>query len=300
MKTTTGLIAALLSALPAWAALPAGSNAGAIVGTTLAQLHPTQAALGYRQLDYKLHRYQAEPEKLFDDYCESMGQKGVATFDAASTLSEPASFRCKAAVGTQPGPMKTAVIGPDNQLYLTDGHHTFSNFADIAGLSTPVQVRITDDFRSLKSMNAFWQQMEARHLVWLETPQGTIAPGALPRELGRQHMQNDDYRSLVYFVRDIGFAKEKNPPPFLEFYWGKWLATQLPLQRMDLNDRQGYAAAITQVAERMTGVAKDTVIGQNDSGPLTARQLGARDSVNEKKLHKLQADGGKLDWAFRP
>jgi hypothetical protein len=194
--------------------------------------------------------------------------------------------------------MKTAVIAPDNVLYLTDGHHTFSNFADIAGLNTPVQVRITDDFRSLKTMSAFWQKMETAHLVWLDTPAGKIKPDALPKELGRQHMQNDEYRSLVYFVRDIGFEKEQNPPPFLEFYWGKWLETQLPLKNFDLNNRNGYSKALETIAEKMTSVPKDTVIAHSDSGPLTADRLGARKKVNEKKLEKLVSDKGKLTWAF--
>lgn len=298
MRTPWSILALLWSAGQASAALPADIKAGDIVQVQLAQLHPTQAAIGYRQLDYKQHRYEAEPKKLFDDYCESMGQKGVDKFDSKSRLSQPSSFSCKAPVGSEPGPMKTAVIAPDNVLYLTDGHHTFSNFDDIAGLNTPVQVRITDDFRSLKTMSAFWQKMEKAHLVWLDTPAGKIKPDALPKELGRQHMQNDEYRSLVYFVRDIGFEKEQNPPPFLEFYWGKWLETQLPLKNFDLNNRNGYAKALETIAEKMTSVPKDTVIAHSDSGPLTADRLGARKKVNEKKLEKLVSDKGKLTWAF--
>lgn len=298
MRTSLSLLTLLLSAGSATAALPAQSQSGAIVQVELSELHPTQAAIGYRQLDYKLHRYQAEPKKLFDDYCESMGQKGVKDFTTQSRLTQPSSFSCKAPVGSETGPMKTVVIAPDNRLYLTDGHHTFSNFVDVAGLSVPVQVRITDDFRDLKTMSAFWQKMEARHLVWLDTPAGKITPDALPKELGRQHMQNDEYRSLVYFVRDIGFDKEQNPPPFLEFFWGKWLETQLPVKNFDLHDRSGYANAVAAVASKMVNVPKDTVIAHSDSGALTAQQLGARDKVNEKKLHKLVADNGKLTWAF--
>ncbi|MHB2094029.1 ParB/Srx family N-terminal domain-containing protein [Pantoea dispersa] len=299
MKASLPLLALLFSTAPAFAALPPDIKAGEIVQVELAQLHPTQAAIGYRQLDYKQHRYQADPEKLFDDYCESMGQKGVKSFTPRSTLRDPASFSCKAPVGSEPGPMKTAVIGPDNQLYLTDGHHTFSNFADMAGLSTPVQVRITDDFRPLKSQAAFWQKMAAAHLVWLETPNGKIAPEALPQELGRQHMQDDEYRSLIYFVRDIGFDKPDNPPPFLEFFWGQWLSRELPLKAFNLRDRDGYAAAVKKVAEKMVSVPKDTVIAQSDNGPLTAQALGAREAVNQKALNKLSADNGKLSWAFK-
>ncbi len=297
MKTTLTLLG-LLFIGQASAALPANIKAGEIVQVEIAQLHPTQAAIGYRQLDYKLHRYQGEPKKLFDDYCESMGQKGVKDFSDQSRINQPSSFSCKAAVGSEAGPMKTAVIAPDNVLYLTDGHHTFTNFAEVAGLNTPVQVRITDDFRSLKTMSAFWQKMEAAHLVWLDTPKGKIQPDALPSELGRQHMQNDEYRSLVYFARDIGFGKGDNPPPFLEFYWGKWLETQLPLKGFDLHDRSGYADAVEKVAEKMVDVPKDTVIAHTDAGAVTAKQMGARDNVNKKALRKLVSATGKLTWAF--
>ncbi len=299
MRTPWSLLALLWSSGQVSAALPADIKAGDIVQVQLSQLHPTQAAIGYRQLDYKLHRYQADPKKLFDDFCESMGQKGVDKFNSKSRISDPDSFTCKAPVGAQPGPMKTAVIAPDNALYLTDGHHTFSNFADVGGLKTLVQVRITNDFRSLKTMNAFWQQMEAAHLVWLDTPKGKITPHDLPKELGRKHMQDDEYRSLVYFVRDIGFEKEDNPPPFLEFYWGKWLETELPLKSFDLHDRKGYGAAVTAIAEKITEVPKDTVIAQSDAGPLTAEKLGAMKKVNEKKLDKMISADGKLGWAFK-
>lgn len=299
MKIPWSLLALLWSAGHASAALPANLQPGDIVQVKLSQLHPTQAVIGYRQLDYKLHRYQVEPGKLFDDYCESMGQKGVDKFSRRSRLADPDTFTCKAPVGAQPGPMKTAVIAPDNVLYLTDGHHTFSNFADIGGLKTPVQVRITHDFRQLKTMAAFWQQMEAEHLVWLTTPQGKITPDNLPKELSRKHLQNDEYRSLVYFVRDIGFTKEQNPPPFLEFYWAQWLESQLPLTSFDLHHRAGYAAAVKAIAEAITRAPKTTVIAHSNNGPLTAGQLGALNSVNQKKLNKLVSADGKLGWAFK-
>ncbi len=102
MKASLPLLALLFSTAPAFAALPPDIKAGEIVQVELAQLHPTQAAIGYRQLDYKQHRYQADPEKLFDDYCESMGQKGVKSFTPRSTLRDPASFSCKAPVGSEP------------------------------------------------------------------------------------------------------------------------------------------------------------------------------------------------------
>ena len=78
-----------------------------------------------------------------------------------------------------------------------------------------------------------------------------------------------------------------------------WLSRELPLKAFNLRDRDGYAAAVKKVAEKMVSVPKDTVIAQSDSGPLTAHALGARDAVNQKALNKLSADNGKLSWAFK-
>ena len=297
MKTAFALLGMLVMGQAA-AALPTSMHPGDIVQVKIAQLHPTQATVGYREMDYKLHRYQSEPKKLFDDYCESTGQKGIKQFDQQSKISQPASFTCKDAVGAHPSKMKTAVIAPDNQLYLTDGHHTFSIFADVDGMETPVQVRITDDFRALKTMSAFWQKMASRHLLWLDTPQGKIAPEALPAVLDRQHLQNDEYRSLVYFARDVGLQKKDNPPPFLEFYWGKWLEKQLPLSGFDLSTRDGYVDAVQKIAEKVTTIPPETVIAQTDAGPLSAADLGAMKHINKKKLRKLVSATGKLSWAF--
>lgn len=273
-------------------------HVGDIIDTEIGQLHPTQASIGYRQLDYKLHRYQGEPEKLFDDYCESAGQKGVKAFNAQSSLLDTTSFSCKKPVGSEPEAMKTVAIGPDNALYLTDGHHTFTNFAEMAGQGVSVKVRVTDDFRNLKDMDAFWKKMQEDHLVWLDTPKGVIQPAELPKHLGRQGMQNDEYRSLVYFARDVGYGKPPHAVPFLEFYWGKWLEKQLPLADLSLANREGYAEAVRRVAGKMTSQPAGAVIANTASGPVDARQMGALAEVNNKEMRKLVSTSGKLTWAF--
>ncbi|PKH26621.1 hypothetical protein CIG19_02165 [Enterobacterales bacterium CwR94] len=298
MKRTLTLFALWALAGQGAAALPANLKAGEIVKVDISQLHPTQGAIGYRQLDYKLQRYKGDAEKLFDDYCESAGQKGVANYNAQSRITDTDSFTCKAAVGSDVSAMKTAVIAPDNTLYLTDGHHTFTNFAEIGGLNTAVQIRITDDFRPLKTMSAFWDKMKTAHQVWLDTPKGEIQPAALPKTLGRTLMQNDEYRSLVYFARDVGFVKRQNAPPFLEFYWGKWLEKQLPLSTFDLQSRDGYAEAVKEVAEKMTELPAETVVATTDNGPIDAQQMGALKQVNKKALRKLVSATGKITWAF--
>ena len=293
------LLALLFSATQVSATtLSSNIKAGEIALVKISQLHPTQASVGYREMDYKEKRYHDDQKKMFADYCESAGQKGVAKFDQHSTLTNLTSFSCKLPVGSQPNEMKTAVIAPNNELYLTDGHHTFTNFAALSGQNTPVYVRITDDFRSLKTMPQFWETMQEKHLVWLDTPTGDIKPSELPKTLTRSEMQNDEYRSLMYYLRDIGFKKPNNPPPFLEFYWGKWLQKQLPLTDFDLNTKQGYAKVITAAAEKMTSIPLNTIIAETETGPVTAEQMGSLKKVNKKELNKLLSATGKLSWAF--
>lgn len=299
MKICSALLLLLLPAGTTFAfTLPAQIAPGQVFATAIADLHPTQATLGWREMDYKLNRYRHQPEKMYDDWCESAGAKGVATYNDASTLVNLTSFSCKAAPGTDPAAMKTVVIAPDNQLYLTDGHHTFSIFADQNQGKGQVYVRITDDFRQLKDMTTFWQQMQQKNLVWLGTAAGILKPQQLPASLGRAHMANDEYRSLVYFARDVGFDKPASAVPFLEFYWGDWLAKRLPLNQLQLNDRAGYADAVRKVADQMTTAAPDTVITSAAGRQLTAAEMGQLPQTNQKAMRKLLSAKGKLTYAF--
>lgn len=40
-------------------------------------------------------------------------------------------------------------------------------------------------------------------------------------------MQNDPYRSLVYFTRDIGYSQVTGAPDFTEFLWEDWFNKQI-------------------------------------------------------------------------
>lgn len=294
MKKTIGLLA-LLSATPLWAQEAPSPMIREVV---LGELHPTQPALGYRQMDYKQGRFALDREKLFDEYCETGGQGEIARLDDASTLDDRASFDCSDTLGTHPGDMKTAVIAPGGALYLTDGHHTFSNYIDVQGASFVMPVRITDDYSDLADMAAFWERMQAERQVWLDAPAGPIGVEALPEQLGRAHQVDDPYRSLVYFTRGVGYAKPDTPPPFLEFYWGQWLAERLSLEEFDLTTKEGYAEAVTAAARAMVEVPGETVIAETASGPLTAREMGQLDAFDQKALDKLLFERGKLTYAF--
>ncbi|WP_252107459.1 MULTISPECIES: ParB/Srx family N-terminal domain-containing protein [unclassified Halomonas] len=294
MKKTLGLLALMTSA----SALAQPGAQSTVENLTLGELKPTQPALGYRQMDYKQGRFAQDREKLFDEYCETAGQGEILRFDDASTLDDLSSFECKDEVGTHPGDMKTAVRAPGGALYLTDGHHTFSNFIALQGEAFAMPVRITNDYSDLSGMPEFWDTLKNERQVWLDAPSGPIGVEALPERLGRAHQVDDPYRSLVYFTRGVGYDKPATPPPFLEFYWGQWLAERLALSDFDLTTAQGYAEAVKAAAELMVEVPADTIIANTASGPLTAREMGRLDTFDQASLDKLTSERGKLTYAF--
>ncbi|WP_322874030.1 ParB-like protein, partial [Acinetobacter baumannii] len=55
----------------------------------------------------------------------------------------------------------------------------------------------------------------------------------LPKNLGLKSatnpdgMQNNPYRSLVYFTRDIGYSKVANATDYTEFLWEDWFNKQI-------------------------------------------------------------------------
>ena len=64
------------------------ARVGDLIDVTLGDLHPTQGAIGYDQIYYKLGRYELQPDKKFDDFCADEGLGGVASsgYTAIPTL----------------------------------------------------------------------------------------------------------------------------------------------------------------------------------------------------------------------
>ena len=233
---------------------------GDVIQVRIEELRPTQAAIGYDQIYYKLGRWQGDFErptwvdkpaqqldylnrtvgKKFDDYCEDMGgaeraQEFQSVAEArAARLDQPATYTCKNAPGTDTANLKTVVVGWDGNLYLTDGHHTFSSLREIAdgGPKLPVWVKVDANYSTLPNASAFWQRMVDERRAWLRDGQNQpITVDQLPARLGLAStqeaggMQEDRYRSLVYFTRDIAYSNG-NLPEFAEFLWGDWLRRQ--------------------------------------------------------------------------
>lgn len=300
MRKTAALLLSFGFSVVAMAQDYRAAKPGELLHVPLAALHPTQAAVGYDQIYYKLGRFAQERNKLFDEYCEANGQGESHKVPAHADLHQPESFSCQDQVGARSSEMKTVVIGPQGKLFLTDGHHTFTVLLEHpnGGKQLDMWVRVTDNFSDSSDMASFWQRMAQARKVWLKDGNGqAIDPQQIPAQLGLAHLGNDPYRALVYFTREVSYDKPRSgavAPEFLEFYWGNWLRSQLSLETYDLSDRGQYRDAVEAAAKKMVALEPDDVVG--DSG-FKARELGGYSSIDRKELNKVA--GRKLNYATR-
>ncbi len=284
-----------------------------IINVRLADLHPTQPSIGYDRIYYKLGRYAKDHRKIFDEYCENNGQRGIRDFSfdpARSILQDPKSFACLEPVGTDLTQMKTVVIAPDGKLYLTDGHHTFNAFWHVKGGGPELRfnVIVARDYKDYPSMDEFWKQMRAEKNVWLlDAHEKEISVADLPKSFGLKNFVNDDYRSLMYFTKRIAWNSpgtitvpdpvsfdDRYPSvPFLEFYWEREVRKLVDLTTFDLTTRDGYVAAIRAVGKAIMNV-RSTDIGESGK---SAIELGQYSVFNERELFRINRPGtGKISY----
>lgn len=303
------------------------AQAGDVLAVKIRELHPTQPAVGYDQIYYHLGRKQPDParytptaagyqgdvaddnysrymyrtdRKRIDDYCADNGRGGVddSTYvPLTARLADASTFAC-----TEPAPtrdsaaaqgLKTVVVGPKGTLYLTDGHHTMTALHDLpdGGPELTVWVRVAANLGDAPDTDTFWSQMQANNYAWLkDASQNPITPDQLPAEVGLAHMQDDPYRSLVYFTRDLGYSNA-NVSEFAEFYWATGLRNRgfdlAPYSHDDLarariqidggaavprpgDSTTSYVAAVRDAALRMVALADTDVV----DGGRTAAELG--------------------------
>lgn len=285
---------------------------GDLLEVPLSDLHPTQSSLGYDEVYYRLGRYtlgEGAAEELLDQWCATNGQGGLASSAPGSVIADPTSFSCEVAVGAETGEstvaMKTVVVGPGGQLYLTDGHHTLTSFweAPGGGPTTRIRLKVTGNLASLQPP-AFWTQMQDRGWTWLSDSDGKpLAPETLPANLGLKQFADDRYRGVLYFVRDVGYAQDDNSPAFQEFYWGQWLRAQtdptVALAAFDLSDMTSYLTLVGHVGRAIVALAPDAVV----TGNRTAQDLGRLDAFGQKAFDALSAPldspkPGKLTYSL--
>ncbi|MFI6347071.1 ParB/Srx family N-terminal domain-containing protein [Streptomyces sp. NPDC050560] len=302
----------LAAGAPAGAASCSGSTgarlcaaAGDLLDVRLGDLRPTQETLGFDQIYYKLDRYASskdeengDPNKRFDDYCETNGQDKADKVPGSATLSDPSSFTCEVDEGDESddtlAQMKTVVVGPGGALYLTDGHHSLTSLLETPDGGPDLHIRLKVQANlSGDSETGFWNTMERNDWVWLRDENNQpITTAQLPRHLGLSGFHDDRYRSLVYFTRDIGYTAPDDAAEFLEFLWGTWLRDRVDLDDHDLTDEDDYLDAVRDASEEMTDADGDTVIADGH----TAKDLGRLDKWNDGD----DADDGEFDKLGRP
>lgn len=186
----------------------------------LAALHPTQGGVGMLQVS-----------------------------DEAKELRDLPADKLAAKIRKKVIPV---VIGPAGRLYLVDRHHFASALLRIGVTSASVQV-----IGRLPDADGFWQQMTARHWVWLRNEHGQpLTPAALPATLAA--LPDYPYRSLAGVLQDNGYFRKQDEVYFVEFAWASWLGQHMgwaPIDRASLAMRlqQAEKLACSPAAASLPG-----------------------------------------------
>lgn len=160
--------------------------AGAAYTLDARQLHPTQMAIGWREVVFK--------------------QK---TIDGKSP-AELVTYRKDKDV--------PVVIGPDGVPYMTDGHHTMRALIESKSADKLAYGHILANWSDLTPAE-FWARMEAKKWVYLKDAAAKpVTVAQLPADL--RHMQLDPYRGLGWGLLKAGAYEEKKDIFFQEFLWG--------------------------------------------------------------------------------
>ena len=273
---------------------------GDIIELKLNQIKACQPAIGKDQVLYKVGRFDgvnwvpegdkpvagrtfSDDEKLFDDVAYANGQKvdqALIYRLSNSTPGDPDSYlvidedRQIIAPGAVPDAMKTMVIGPDGNNYLTDGHHTINTFSTIKrgginsfSLNLVVEanrLKLKDQNNNGSSMDEFWKKMANEGNAWLKVLRNKKPgyrylkgvngrndrykvtsidldsfEGQLPKKMTPNAFRNDPYRAIMNFTRGIAWDSPKGTDaealPFLEFYWSEEIQSAISDGDKDLD-----------------------------------------------------------------
>lgn len=182
------------SAGESYAPFRADLTAGAAYSLDARKLHPTQFALGWREVVSK--------QKVFDEKTPAEREAYLREKDVP------------------------VVIGPGGIAYLTDGHHTLRALLESTTPDKTAFGHILANWSDLAPAK-FWQEMQAHNYAYLHDARGRgpQPPESLPETL--LLMQRDPYRGLAWGVMKAGGFAEKKGVFFQEFRWADFFRDQI-------------------------------------------------------------------------
>ncbi len=183
----SGLAPALHAAESAPPSFRPDLPAGAAWSLDARRLHPTQFALGWREVAAKRDRI------------------------AAMTPDERGAYLRKKDV--------PIVIGPGGRAYLTDGYHTLRALIEAPVADKTAFGHVLANWSTLAPAE-FWARMESSGYAHLRDAAGAPRPATeLPASLTA--MQLDPYRGLAWAVMEAGGFAERKDVLFQEFRWAE-------------------------------------------------------------------------------
>lgn len=267
------------------------SLVGKVIQVPLSSLRPTQKVIAHEQVNYKLAMYRNDRQTLFADLCKNAGWGKKVKFNASSLPNQPNSFQCLGAKENKKrriDELKTVVLNANNELFLTDGHHTFSTFYDMpnGGGELIVSVYVEAKLNHANAAN-FWQQMVTQGKAWMYDANGSmIGYQNMPLVVGRASLSNDPYRAAAYFLRGGVWQKPKPAIAFVEFYWAQYLRTQEELKFPGYYTAADYIQWLERIHSHLLHLDKS----QSIFGGYTAEQIGWKGNAKFSQVSSLLCD----------
>lgn len=185
------------------------SAVGELCLAELKTLHPTQFAVGMKEVEQKAKKY-----------------RDLATPEAKAQ-----------SLAADPG---MAAIGPAGEIYLVDHHHLFK--ALISENVTHAPVKIVENVADM-SIDDFWRHMDGKGLVFPfdENGNGPLPTSQFPLTLAS--LKDDPYRTLAGLVTARG-GFTKVTVPFLEFRWARYFRPRVAIESGDAGMEKAVQAAL--------------------------------------------------------
>ncbi len=211
------------------------------VRVRIADLHPTQITVGFREVAQKRLRWRSRIRKA--------GEKGAANLVAP------------------------IVLGPAGALFLIDRHHLACAMKD-EGVDE-VRVRQIADFSALAPQDV-WPAFEARGWCRPYDADGRHQPfGDIPHIL--DWLLDDPFRSLASALRRAG-GFTKKAAPFSEFVWADFLRHQISSDAAaaDFDGSLGRALILarTPTAQNLPGWGAAAAVGPRASASIASPHVG--------------------------